>query len=77
MRQKRVNRIGLERKGFSKERIEHIRSAFRLLQSSSLNVTQAIDRLAEQDNDDVKTLVDFVRASERGVIVKRARDDSE
>ena len=70
-----ANTIGLERRGFTRERIEEIRSAFRLLAQSNLNVSQAVDRLAEQPSEDVQRMVDFVRTSERGVIVKRARDE--
>lgn len=72
-----VNTIGLERRGFSRERIEPIRSAFRVLQQSCLNVSQALEKLSGEDNDDVRALVDFVRSSERGVIVKRGRDEVE
>ena len=86
-----VNTVGLERREFSRERIEKIRSAFRTLQQSSLNVSQALDKLERLDrldrldetdgpgeiNPDVRVIIDFVRDSERGVIVKRGREDSD
>lgn len=73
-----VNTIGLERRGFSRERIETIHSAFRTLQQSCLNVSQALDKLdAECESEDVRLLVDFVRSSERGVVVKRGRDEAD
>lgn len=71
-----ANTIGLERCGFAKDRIEAIRSAFRVLQQSNLNVSQALAQLEQSDNEDVRTLVEFIRSSERGVIVKRGRDDT-
>jgi hypothetical protein len=30
-----------------------------------------------QDDEDVRTLIDFVRSSKRGVIVKRGREESD
>lgn len=73
-----VNAVGLERRGFNRERIEKIRAAFRVIQQSNLNVSQAVERLADgAENEDVRTLIDFVRSSERGVIVKRGREDSD
>lgn len=73
-----VNTIGLERRGFSRERIESIRAAYRVLQQSNLNVSQAVDKLEECDpNEDVQALIDFVRASERGVIARRGREDND
>lgn len=73
-----VNSVGLERRDFPRERVEKIRWAFRVLQQSNLNVSQAIDKLQEsQDDQDVRTIVDFVKSSERGVIVKRGREDTD
>ena len=65
-----VNTIGLERKGFSKERIDSIRRAFRVLINSKLNTTQALEKLREAANlgEDVEKLVTFIEASTRGVI---------
>jgi UDP-N-acetylglucosamine acyltransferase len=71
-----VNCIGLERRGFSRERIEAIRSAYRLLMHPCLNVSQALAQLDEiPENEDLKTLVQFIRSSTRGVVVKRGRDE--
>lgn len=73
-----VNGIGLERRDFPRERVDKIRWAFRVLQQSNLNVSQAIEKLQEsQDDQDVRTLIDFVKSSERGVIVKRGREDTD
>lgn len=73
-----VNTIGLERRGFDRERIEGIRSAFRVIQQSNLNVSQAVEKLLEcEDNEDVRTLIEFVRSSERGVIVRRGREETD
>ena len=73
-----VNALGLERRGFDRERIEGIRAAFRVLQQSGLNVSQALDELEQGElSEDVRRLIGFVRSSERGVIVKRGREDAD
>jgi UDP-N-acetylglucosamine acyltransferase len=65
-----VNAIGLERRGFSAERIRKIHHAYKLLLASKLNTSQALAKLkAEADpGEDVKLLIRFIEASERGVI---------
>ena len=76
-----INTIGLERRGFTKDRIEAVRAAFRVLMHPSMNVSQAVDRLsASAENGaspDVLTLVEFIRSSKRGVIVKRGKDEND
>lgn len=65
-----VNRIGLERRGFSPERIDRIEAAMRVLLRSGLNTSQAMERMrADWGADaDVRTIVEFVEGSERGII---------
>ena len=65
-----MNSVGLERRGFSKERLARIHHAYKVLLSSKLNTTQALDKLkAEGDlGEDVALLIRFIESSERGVI---------
>lgn len=65
-----LNAIGLERRGFSKERIGRIHHAYKLLLASKLNTSQALEKMkAEADRgSDVDMLIRFIEASERGVI---------
>ena len=65
-----LNAVGLERRGFSKERIRKIHHAYKVLLASKLNTAQALEKLkAEADRgDDVDMLIRFIEASERGVI---------
>lgn len=65
-----VNAIGLERHGFSRERVHKIHHAFKLLLASKLNTSQALEKLkAEGDaGEDVALLIRFIEGSERGVI---------
>jgi UDP-N-acetylglucosamine acyltransferase len=70
-----VNLVGLQRREFSQERIANLKSAFRVLQQSGLNVTQAVDELESKlMSDDVKVVIDFIRSSKRGVIIKRGSE---
>ena len=64
-----VNTVGLERRGFSTQRIRAIESAFRLLLNSKLNTTQALEqmRLTLGDSSDVDELIRFMESTERGV----------
>ena len=65
-----LNSVGLERRGFSKERIKKIHHAFRVLLNSRLNTSQALEKIASEGDqgEDVATLLRFIKASERGVI---------
>jgi UDP-N-acetylglucosamine acyltransferase len=65
-----ANAIGLERRGFSKERVRAIQRAFRILLAAKLNTTQALERIEREveQTEDVKLLVEFIRKSERGVL---------
>jgi UDP-N-acetylglucosamine acyltransferase len=65
-----VNTIGLERKGFSKERMQVLDRAFRLLNRSKLNTTQALTEMRKTlgDSDDVEKLIRFIESAERGIV---------
>ncbi len=65
-----LNAIGLERRGFSRERIRKIHHAYKVLLASKLNTTQALERLKSETGlgEDVEMLIHFIEASERGVI---------
>ena len=65
-----LNAVGLERRGFSKERIRKIHHAYKLLLASKLNTSQALEKLkSEQDRgEDIEMLIDFIESSERGII---------
>jgi len=65
-----LNATGLERRGFTKDRIRKLHHAYKVLLASKLNTTQALEKLkSEQDRgEDVEMLIRFIEASERGVI---------
>ncbi len=63
-----LNTIGLKRTGFSRERIEALEKAYRLLVKSKLNTSQALERIALElpAQPDVEHLLNFIRSSNRG-----------
>jgi UDP-N-acetylglucosamine acyltransferase len=65
-----LNATGLERRGFTKDRIRKLHHVYKVLLASKLNTTQALEKLKlEQDRgEDVEMLIRFIEASERGVI---------
>ena len=70
-----INTIGLMRRGFSPEVIAKLKRTFRYLLQSKLNTTSALQQI-EQDRSlacaEVQYLLDFIRTSQRGVILRRA-----
>ena len=65
-----ANHVGLERRGFSKEEIEELQAAFRLLCRAKLNTTQALEAIEARHfkSAHVRVLVDFIKSSPRGVV---------
>ena len=63
-----INKIGLERRGFSPDRIKTLQKAYRLLLAAKMNTTQAVEKMRELEGDDVALLVKFIENSQRGVI---------
>lgn len=65
-----MNKVGLERRGFSKERIRKIHHAYKTLLASKLNTSQALEKLKSEPDrsEDVEMMIRFIEASERGVI---------
>ena len=65
-----LNKVGLQRRGFSAERIKKLHHAYKVLLASKLNTSQALEKLrAEgQQGEDVDSLLHFIESSQRGVI---------
>ncbi len=63
-----INKIGLQRRGFSSERLQTLQRAFRVLLASKMNTSQAMEKLRGLEGEDVALLVRFLERSERGVI---------
>jgi len=65
-----LNRVGMRRRGYSKETIEKLNHAYHLFLSSKLNTTQAVEkmRLEIADCKEVEMLIEFIETSKRGVV---------
>jgi UDP-N-acetylglucosamine acyltransferase len=68
-----INKVGLERKGFTPDEIKQLRAAYRLLQHSKMNTTEALAAIREKVSsgefgEKVAYLADFIAKSERGII---------
>jgi UDP-N-acetylglucosamine acyltransferase len=64
-----LNKVGLQRRGFSEERLKSLHRAYRYLLASKLNTTQALEKLkAEEQTEDVRYLVEFIEKSQRGIV---------
>jgi UDP-N-acetylglucosamine acyltransferase len=64
-----VNVVGLKRAGFDETRIRAIRAAFRILFRPGRNLAIALKEVEQSTraSDDVTALLDFIKASKRGV----------
>jgi UDP-N-acetylglucosamine acyltransferase len=65
-----LNRIGLRRRGYSKETIEKLNHAYHLYLSAKLNTTQAVERMRDEIKGckEVDLLIEFIESSKRGVV---------
>lgn len=65
-----INKVGLQRAGFSEEAISGVRKAYKQLYKKGLNRSQAIESIAKSELSQIKEvqeLVAFIEASERGI----------
>jgi UDP-N-acetylglucosamine acyltransferase len=65
-----LNRVGLERRGFTREQLRALQHAYRMLLASKRNTTQALEvmRVEASVSEDVQYLCRFIETSERGVL---------
>ena len=66
-----LNKVGLERRGFTREQLRGLQHAYRALLASKANTSQALNKLraeSTQASAEVTYLIDFIVASQRGII---------
>ena len=68
-----LNKVGLQRRGFTDEQLRELTTAMRLLTSGKRNTTQALEAIHDMldsgaGGEHVRYLAEFVAKSERGVI---------
>jgi len=70
-----ANTIGLSRRGVEPDVIEKLKGSFRYLLQSKMNTTKAMQQIKKDSSlacPEVQYLLDFIRDSKRGVILRRA-----
>lgn len=65
-----LNSVGLRRRNFQPEVITALKKTYRIIFRSGLNVSQALERISLELEmiDEVKSVVDFIKNSQRGII---------
>ena len=65
-----LNKVGMRRRGYSRETLDALHHAFHLLLSAKLNTSQAIERIRAEITNvaEVDELIQFVETSQRGVV---------
>jgi UDP-N-acetylglucosamine acyltransferase len=68
-----LNKVGLERRGFTPVQIKQLRTAYRLLQASKMNTSDALAAIRATlvetpEAEHVTYLADFITNSQRGII---------
>ena len=70
-----VNSVGLRRRGFTVEKINHILDIYRILYNKGMNTSQALEFLEEEfpATDERDEIVTFIRESSRGIIKRYSK----
>jgi UDP-N-acetylglucosamine acyltransferase len=65
-----INKVGLERHGFSGDDVLRVKECYRILYRKNLNVAQAVEQIRNsvEDSPVVETFLNFVSNSARGII---------
>jgi UDP-N-acetylglucosamine acyltransferase len=65
-----LNKVGLERKGFTAEQLDRVKQIYKILFREGLNRTQALEKLAAHPaakSEEIQRVLDFAAKSERGL----------
>jgi len=65
-----LNRVGLERRGFSEKTLANLEKAYRILFRSKLNTQAALLKLRNETEftPETEKIVSFIEKSERGIV---------
>jgi len=65
-----LNKVGLQRRGFTPERLKALQHAYKTLLASRLNTSQALEQLRSDGTptEDVAYLLEYIERSQRGII---------
>lgn len=70
LRYEGINSVGLQRRGFSTEKINEIHEIYRYIYLKNLNTTQALESIEKElpPCEEKETIIQFIKASKRGII---------
>ncbi len=65
-----LNLVGMRRRNFSNELIEHIHKAYRLIYQRGLNVKDALEAIPNEVpmSPEIEYIINFIKSSERGIV---------
>lgn len=71
-----VNSIGLQRRGFTIEKINSILEIYRIIYLRGFNISQAMEHIEKEipDSDEKREIIDFVRKSKKGILKFASKD---
>jgi len=74
-----VNSVGLKRRGFSLDQINHILDIYRVIYNKGMNISQALEYIEEEApaTDERDEIVTFIRESGRGIIKRYSKGAGE
>jgi UDP-N-acetylglucosamine acyltransferase len=74
-----VNSVGLKRRGFSLDRINHILDIYRIIYNKNMNTSQALNFIEEElaATDERDEIVTFIRESGRGIIKRFSKGNGD
>lgn len=72
-----VNSVGLKRRGFTIEKINHVLDIYRIIYNKGLNTTKALEYIEEEmpASDERDEIISFIRESERGIIKRYSKSE--
>ena len=73
-----TNKVGLLRRGFSKEEVANVHKAIRIIIMGSGTVDEALARIQSEctQSENIQALVHFVKSSKRGIAIHRGNSGS-
>jgi UDP-N-acetylglucosamine acyltransferase len=74
-----VNSVGLKRRGFTVDKINHILDIYRVIYNKGFNTSQALEFLEEEfpATDERDEIVTFIRESSRGIIKRFTKNSTD
>ncbi|MEO6134283.1 MAG: acyl-ACP--UDP-N-acetylglucosamine O-acyltransferase [Ginsengibacter sp.] len=72
-----VNSIGLQRRGFSTEKINGIHEIYRNIYMRGMNTSQAVDYIEENlpDTEEKREILEFIKDSKRGILKMSSKEN--